>query len=357
MADPTDVLVPPPAEPGDEVAVVAPASGAADRYPHVLDRGLSTLRERFDLEPVEYPTARKDDEWLYEHPEARARDIEAAFRDPDVAAVIATIGGNDQVRVLRHLDGAVLREHPTRFLGTSDNTHLHSLLWREGVVSYYGGTLMTDLAAAGGVFEYTAEHVRRALFDEHLGVVAPAEEFSDHDRDWNDPDALDEPLEREPTPGWDWRGGDESADGRVWGGCLEVVDTVLAADRQMPPVEALEGTVLLLETAEDLPEPPAVQRALLGLGERGVLGAVDAVIHGRPKARNPFEDPGPAARAEYREAQTDLVVDIVGEYSPDAPVVANFDVGHTHPVVPVPVGGRCVVAPATERVAFPGFEG
>ncbi|WP_276258232.1 S66 family peptidase [Haloglomus litoreum] len=357
MAAMSDIIVPPPADSGDRVAVVAPASGAASRYPHVLDRGLETLRERFDLQPVEYPTTRKDDDWLYDHPEARARDIEAAFRDPDIGAVLATIGGNDQVRVLKHLDADVLREHPTRFLGTSDNTHLHSLLWRAGIVSYYGGTVMTDLAAAGGVFEYTAEHVRRALFDEHLGVVGSSEEFSDHDRDWNDPDALAEPLEREPNPGWTWRGGDEPADGRVWGGCLEVVDTVLAADRTMPPLEALDGAVLLLETSEELPGEGEIQRVLLGLGERGVLGAVDAVIHGRAKARNPFEDPGPEARAEYRETQAELVAELVAEYNPDAPVVGNFDVGHTHPVVPVPVGGRCVVDPGAERVAFPAFEG
>ncbi|TSD16255.1 LD-carboxypeptidase [Haloglomus irregulare] len=364
MTPPTDdgtgaaePVVPPSADPGDRVAIVAPASGAAARYPHVLDRGLETLRERFDLNPVEFPTARRDDDWLADNPSRRARDIEDAFRDPDISAVLATIGGNDQVRVLKHLDAAVLREHPTRFLGTSDNTHLHSLLWQAGIVSYYGGTVMTDLAAAGGVFDYTADGVRRALFAEHVGPIESATEFSDHDRDWNEPDALDEPLEREPNPGWDWRGGAARADGRVWGGCLAVVDTVLAADRTMPSVEALTGGVLLLESSEERPGPAEVRRVLLGLGERGVLGAVDAVLVGRAKARNPFEDPGPEARAEYRETQYDLVADLVAEYNPDAPVVCNVDVGHTHPVVPVPVGGRCVVDPEAKRVAFPGFEG
>jgi muramoyltetrapeptide carboxypeptidase LdcA involved in peptidoglycan recycling len=349
-----DIVVPPAVEPGGTVAVVAPAAGAAARYPHVLDRGLRTLRERFDLDPVEFRTARREDDWLYDNPGARARDIEDAFRDDEVDAVLATIGGNDQVRILEHLDADVLREHPTRFLGTSDNTHLHSLLWEAGVVSFYGGTVMTDLAAAGGVFDYTADGVRRALFAESVGTVEPAAEFSDHDRDWNDPDALGAPLEREPNPGWDWRGGNGTADGRVWGGCLEVLGTVAAADRTMPPVAALEGGVLLLETSEELPGEAEVRRILLGLGERGVLGAVDAVLLGRPKARNPFEDPGAEARADYRTTQYDAVTEVVGEYNPDAPVVCGFDVGHTHPVVPVPVGGRCVVDPTAGRVAFPG---
>lgn len=348
-----EFATPPPVERGDRVAVLAPASGSAATFPHVLDRGLRVLRERFDLEPVLFPTARRSSEWLYDHPEARARDVEAAFRDPDVGAVLTTVGGNDQVRILRHLDTGLLAEHPTRFFGVSDNTHLHTALWEAGVVSYYGGTVMTDLACAGGPFEYTVEHLERALFEERLGEVHPSEEFSDDDPQWADPATLDEPLERESTPGWTWRGGRNRVEGRVWGGCLEVLDTVLAADRTMPPLEALEGAVLLLETSEERPGEGEVRRMLLGLGERGVLGRVEAVIVGRAKARDPFTDPGAEARAQYRGTQREAVVEVVGEYNPDAPVVLDFDVGHTHPAVPVPVGGRAVIDPSAGRVEFP----
>jgi muramoyltetrapeptide carboxypeptidase LdcA involved in peptidoglycan recycling len=284
-------VVPPPVSPGDRVAVLAPASGAAATFPHVLDRGLRVLRGRFDLEPVLFPTARRSDEWLYDHPETRARDVEAAFRDPDIGAVLTSVGGNDQVRILRHLDAGVLAAHPTRFFGVSDNTHLHAALWEAGVVSYYGGTVMTDLACAGGPFEYTVEHLRRALFDGTVGEIRPSGEFSDDDPQWADPATLDERLAREPNPGWTWRGGDGRAEGRLWGGCLEVLDTVLAADRTMPPVEALDGAVLLLETSEERPSEGAVRRMLLGLGERGVIGRVGAVLVGRAKARDPFVDP------------------------------------------------------------------
>ena len=350
---PKEFVTPPPVERGDRVAVLAPSSGSAARFPHVLDRGLRALRDRLDLEPVLFPTARRSDEWLYEHPAARARDVEAAFRDPDIGAVLATIGGNDQVRILQHLDAEVLRSNPTQFFGTSDNTHLHTALWNAGAVSYYGGTVMTDLVCAGGPFDYTLEYLERALFETSVGEVRPADEFSDDGPQWDDPETLTEPLEREPSPGWTWRGGSVRAEGRVWGGCLEVLDTVLAADRTMPAVGSLEDAVLLLETSEERPSEGEVRRMLLGLGERGVLGRAGAVLVGRAKARNPFSDLGPEARTDYRDAQREAVVGIVSEYNPEAPVVLDFDVGHTHPIVPVPVGGRAVVDPSEERVAFP----
>ncbi len=55
-----------------------------------------------------------------------------AFRDPDISAVIANIGGHDQITMLPFLDGDVLREHPTRFYGYSDNTNLAQFLWNHG---------------------------------------------------------------------------------------------------------------------------------------------------------------------------------------------------------------------------------
>jgi muramoyltetrapeptide carboxypeptidase LdcA involved in peptidoglycan recycling len=344
--------VAPPVSPGDRVAVLSPASGGGHRFPHPYERGCRLLRERFDLEPVAFPTATRSSEWLYDHPEARARDIERAFRDPDIGAVLATIGGNDQVRVLKHLDGDVLAANPTRFLGSSDNTHLHSLLWEAGVVSYYGGMVLTTLGTAVDRFPEASEWLARALFEETFGALAPAAEWTDDDPDWFAADYHETALEREPGE-WAWRGGDQRAEGRLWGGCLEVLDTVLAADRTCPATDALAGSVLFLESSEELPGESEVRRMLLGMGERGVLGAVDAVLVGRPKARNPHEEPDVETRAAYREAQYDLVADVVAEYAPEVPVVCGVDVGHTYPTAPLPVGGRCVVDPAAERVTFP----
>jgi muramoyltetrapeptide carboxypeptidase LdcA involved in peptidoglycan recycling len=72
-------------------------------FPEVHEIGMRVLRDQFGLIPVEYPTTRQVDASAQE----RARDLMAAFADPTVRAVLATIGGDDQITVLPHLDPAV----------------------------------------------------------------------------------------------------------------------------------------------------------------------------------------------------------------------------------------------------------
>ncbi|WP_327051537.1 S66 family peptidase [Halomicrococcus gelatinilyticus] len=347
----SEFVVPPSLEEGDRVAIVSPGSNRADEYPHVYELGLDRVRE-FGLEPVEFPTARKSAEWLYDHPEARAQDVMDAFADPEIRGVVTTLGGFDQVRILDHLDADVLRENPTRFYGISDNTNLANELYKQGVVSFYGGTLFTEFAMQGSMHDYTVEYLERAMFEESLGELRPAERFTDDDLDWADPDTLDEHREMEPNPGWTWRGGDETVTGRTWGGCVSILDLQLSVGRHLPDPDALDGGVLLLETSEEVPSAMDVRFALMGMGERGLLERFDAVLVGRAKARSMAVDNDPEEREAYRQRQRDTITEVVGEYNPDAPIVFDLDFGHTAPVAPVPLGGEVTVDPDAERIEF-----
>jgi len=134
-------------------------------------------------------------------PAARAADIEDAFADPEIGAVMAYTGGDDQIRVLRHLDGDALAASPTRFFGYSDNDNLRLFLWNRGIVSY-GLGVHPDLVCDADLHTYTERYLRRALFEESLGRIVPADEWTD---DWFDFEAR-EPREWDDTParrcGW-----------------------------------------------------------------------------------------------------------------------------------------------------------
>lgn len=350
---PAEFVVPPALSPGDSVAIVAPSSGKAARFRHVLALGLERLRDVFDLEPVVYPTARQGGGFLGDNPRARAADLHAAFRDPEIRGVFAAIGGADQLRVLRYLDPAVLAEYPTRFFGMSDNTNLSLFLWNLGVVSFNGGQVMNELAVRGALPEYTERYCRRAFFEDALGALEPSPGWTDEPNDWwGEPPIPETPPDYEPNPGWSWRGGEDPARGRLWGGCHAILAWQLAADRYLPDPADLDGAVLALETSGDLPHPTDVAGTLMAMGERGLLRRFDAVLVGRPPGRSHERAPPPAERERYRARIYDAIVEEVTRYNPGAPVVCGLDWGHTTPVAPLPIGGRVSVDPGESTIVF-----
>ncbi len=135
---------PPKPRPGDRIAVLSPSNGNPSRFPHVYELGLARLRDELGLVPVEYPTTR-----VRATPAERAADLHAAFADPTITSVMATIGGDDQLTVLRHLDVDLLKANPKPFFGYSDNTNLLNFLFRAGVVGYHGGSVMVHLGRGG----------------------------------------------------------------------------------------------------------------------------------------------------------------------------------------------------------------
>ena len=147
--------------PGDKVAVVSPSFAAPGPFPEVHELAMTRLREEIGLEPVEYPATRK----LGAAPQARAADLMAAFADPDIKAVLATIGGDDQITVLPFLDPEVVTANPKAFFGYSDNTNLLNWLWYHGVAGYHGGGTMERLGRPGGLHPVSTTSLRAALFD------------------------------------------------------------------------------------------------------------------------------------------------------------------------------------------------
>ena len=65
---------------------------------------MQRVREEFNLVPMEYPTTRGVGACARD----RARDLMSAFADPDIRAVLASIGGDDQLTVLPFLDPEVV---------------------------------------------------------------------------------------------------------------------------------------------------------------------------------------------------------------------------------------------------------
>ena len=331
-----ELVHPPKLRVGDKVAVLSPSFAAPAVSPALHEQALRWLAEATGLVPVEFPTTRK----LGASPQERAADVNAALADPEMRAILTTIGGDDQIRVVPHLDAEALRADPKPFLGYSDNTNILNWMWRNGVASFYGGATQVHLGPGPGVDPVHRTSLAAALLTGDEVEVTEPGESEDFGKDWADPLALTHFGEREPTEPWTWAGPSRMVPGRTWGGCLEVIDWIALAGR-MPSNNDLAGAILLLETSEELPSASNVRWWMRALGERGTLAAFAGVLVARPPASQLHQPrPDAAARAEWCAEQRDAIIEEVSAYNPEAVICIGPPFGHTRPQWIVPYGGE-----------------
>lgn len=330
---------------GDHIGVISPSSGLPEKFPAVYELGLKRLEEEFGFKPVEYPTTRK----LGSSLEDRARDIMAAFSDTSNKAVFASIGGDDQIKLIKLLNKQIFLDNPKPFFGYSDNTHLQMFLWSLEIPSYYGGGIMNQFGMNQKMHDFTVHYLNLALFEHGEFELKSSEEFNDEGLDWRDSSNLEKPRKMEKNDGWYWDG-NQSASGILWGGCLESVDYQLRVGIYLPNDEKLKATVLFLETSEEIPPADYVKRVMTALGERGLLESFSAFLVGRPKAWE-FDKPNsPEEKEKHRKEQREVMVKVIREYNSDAPIVMNMDFGHTDPQIILPVGRKVNVDAENKKI-------
>ena len=74
-------------------------------------------------------------------PEKRAADINWAFKDDEVKAIMCVKGGEDSNTILDYIDYEIIKKHPKIICGFSDNTSiLNAIHEKTGLVTYHGPT-------------------------------------------------------------------------------------------------------------------------------------------------------------------------------------------------------------------------
>jgi muramoyltetrapeptide carboxypeptidase LdcA involved in peptidoglycan recycling len=199
---------------------------------------------------------------------------------------------------------------------------------------------MVHLVRPGHLHPVTLESVRSALFEPGEVQLSPAVEMTEESPSWADPGGLDVEMAMRPGPGWTWAGDRPVVTGPNWGGCLEILDFHLRANRYLLAPRAYAGCVLLLQTSGEMPGAEYVYRMLMGMGERGMLEQFAAVVVATPKAWDPQVGQSLSRRAQFAADQAASILRALDEYNPGVPTVFGLDFGHTDPQVVIPMAGR-----------------
>jgi muramoyltetrapeptide carboxypeptidase LdcA involved in peptidoglycan recycling len=311
----------------------------------VFDGGVETLRSLgLDVREMAFTRARAAT------PRERAADLNAAFGNPEIRGVFASIGGDDSIRLLPFLDRDAIAANPKILIGYSDTTTLLCAIRRFGLVTFHGPSVMAGLSQAGAL---------PAAFRSHLEVMVfePADNrrYEAYDvvvegyPDWRDPanTGLVNPARPADGPRVLQDGG--RVVGELFGGCLEVLDWNRGTSAWPGPTD-WAGRLFFVEPSEEKPTPTQVERILRSFGALGVFDEDDGVA-GLLVGRTRDMDHDETAAFERT-----IVAVIGGELGrTDMPILANLPFGHTDPqwILPIGVRAELEVAKRSLRLVEP----
>jgi muramoyltetrapeptide carboxypeptidase len=124
---------PPYLQEGDKVAIITPA-GKIDT--EKLDSAMSRL-QRWKLSPFLEPHAAGSYNDYSGTIEERLSDLQQAFDDPDVKAILCSRGGYGVVQYLDKIDFTKFSQYPKWLIGYSDITALHCIIQKHGFASLH----------------------------------------------------------------------------------------------------------------------------------------------------------------------------------------------------------------------------
>jgi len=294
------VIYPPALVAGDRVRVVAPARPGDSR----LVRGTEIL-ESFGL-VVEFGAHVYDSYgYLAGTDGERLDDLNAAFRDPGVRCVFGARGGYGTQRIVDGLDVEAVRRDPKIFIGFSDLTCLHGMLWRAArLVSFYGPLATWTDARTG---PDSIESLRKALMTTDPIILT------------RDP--------AEPSAAVNIAGNASGiATGPLIGGNLTIVETGIGTG----DFPSLDGAIFLFEDTGEAPY--SYDRMLTQLRRSGALDKIAGVAIGQFDLAN-----GAAGEWTAAQAVSDRLQDL------GVPVLGGLRIGHGKGQLTVPLGARATL--------------
>jgi muramoyltetrapeptide carboxypeptidase len=278
---------------GSRLAVIAPASPGDDEQ---ASRGLGELAQ-LGFAVQRHRPAQSEGYFAAPITERRA-ELVRALTDDRIDGIISVRGGYGSNYLLDERLDADLGP-PKCLIGYSDLTSLQIFLWqRRRWTSVYGPMLAALAAGAGGENGYDRESLLNAIEKTDDGWLIPLRG-----------DMLSS----------------GTAEGRLLGGCITLVETTLGTQWELDT----KGAVLVLEDRGM--KPWQVDRALMHLKQAGKFDGVRGIVLGD----FPDCEPPIAGSPSVRDVCARIVAPL------GIPVVFNAPIGHTRrPMLTLPLGVR-----------------
>ena len=316
-------MVPSKLKAGDEVRVIAPSRSMVilgEDCKKIATERLESLglKVTFGKHVME-----SDLDYMCASIESRVEDLNEAFRDKNVKAILTVIGGFNSNQILDYIDYDAIKENPKIFCGFSDISALSNAIHAKTGLVTYSGPHYSSFGMLKG-FDYEMEYFKKMFFQEEEFEITSSNEWSD--------DAWF--IDQENRTFFPNEGmfviNEGDAEGDIVGGNLCTVN-LLQGTEYMPDIsnkvlfledDDMAGKIYLMEFDRNL-------QSLMHMPE---FKTVKGIVLGRSQV----------ATAMTKEKWIKLIKN--KKELASIPVVAGADFGHSTPIFTFPVGGRAKVS-------------
>jgi len=302
----------------DEIRIIAPARSLS-----IIEKEtLKIANNRFEEMGLKLSFGKhvnEKDEFNSSSIDSRIVDLNEAFLDDNVKAVITVIGGFNSNQLLRYVDWEIIRANPKIFCGYSDITILSNAIYAKTGLVTYSGPHYTSFGQKL-YFDYTLEYFNKCLMDDEPFKIDPSLSWSDDCwfLDQNKREQLRNPGHLVINEG--------VAEGTILGGNLCTFN-LLQGTKYFPD---LNDSVLFIEDDAES-QPHHFDRDLQSLIHLPDFGKVKGLIIGRFQKKSHMTE-----RLLKKIIKTKKELDAI-------PVIANLDFGHSDPKITFPIGGQIVI--------------
>ncbi|WP_237037562.1 S66 family peptidase [Mediannikoviicoccus vaginalis] len=335
-----------------KVGVVSLSSGilGEDFAAHQVEIGKKRLND-MGIEVKFMENSLKGLDYLDKNPSKRAEDLINAFKDDSIDMILCAIGGEDTYRLLPYLfENDELKNVVSQkiFLGFSDTTVNHLMLYKLGIKTFYGQAFLTEVAEIDDeMLPYSKSYFKELIETGSISEIRPSDIWYDERTDFSKK-AVGTKRPMHKNNGYELLQGSGKFSGEILGGCIDTIYRIISEDFKeafdlankyeiFPSAEDWKNKILLLETSENKPDPKLYRKMIKTLKSTGIFDVVNGVIIGKPQDNKYYD--------EYKKI-------LVEEIDSDLSILYNFNVGHALPRCIVPFGVACEVDFDNEVIRF-----
>lgn len=236
--------------PGDKVAIVAPATNVAD--PDDIQRALEVCRY-YNFTPILSSLLFQDKGYRTKSAQKRADELNKFFADKDIKAIFCIRGGYGSGEILDLIDYDLIQSNPKVFTGYSDISAIHLAIQKKtNLVTFHSPMLLSAFT------DWTARNFEKVIMkNEPIGKIENP----------NRKNGI-----REQFPIRTINGG--KAKGRLTGGNLSIISSLMGTPYEIDTTDS----ILFLEDVGE--EPYRLDRMLNQLRLAGKFQKVRGIVFG-----------------------------------------------------------------------------